>query len=75
MPFMTTKFRRRASLLDDRHDLVQMLARGELRHDDAETLVRYYLRGDNGRDQPAPVAYDRRRRLGAGAFDAEDEHE
>jgi hypothetical protein len=48
-----------------------MLARGEFGHDAAEALVNLDLRRDDGRDHLAPVAHDGRRRLVAGAFDAE----
>jgi hypothetical protein len=64
----------RERLLDDFDDLVQMLARGDLRYHAAEAPVRLDLRGDDGRDHLAPAAHQRGRRLVARTLDPQNQH-
>ena len=68
---------RNVRLLDcfanDRNDLPQMLARGELRHHAAVLAVNLRLRRDHARKDSPAIGYDRRRRLVAGRFNAQDQ--
>ena len=56
---------------DDGIDLLDMGPRGDLRHDAAVLLVQLGLRGHDGRQHLPAVGHDRRRRLIAARFDAE----
>src|SRR5262249_1423458 len=61
-------------LTDDRHDLVQMFTRSQLRHDTTESFVRLDLRSDYRRNDFAAIAYDCGCCLIARSFDTEYEH-
>ena len=57
----------------DRHNVLQVFAGRQLRHDASVVGVERDLRGDHVGEHLAAAAYNGRRGLVAGAFDAEDE--
>ncbi len=59
-------------LLQDGHDRLHMLARGELRHHATVASVELHLRGDDAGQNLPPIADDGGGRLVAGSLNAED---
>jgi hypothetical protein len=60
---------------DDRHDLVEVFARRELRDNAAEAFVNVDLRGDNGGDNLASIAHHCGCGFIARGFNTENKHD